>query len=298
MKQQFLKDTTSTIRMSAYQSNVQVVPSAATIVIKDPSGSEVVASVAATVGSDGEMTYSIDSAILATLDLNYIAVWTFTVDGTVYEEKQLFDVVRSILSIPITDDDLYAELDSLRRQAYQKNGTASSATSTTLVDTTNLQEVDDFWNGGMIEIIGGTGVGQKRRISDFANSSSTVTVDDAWTTTPDSTSRFRIIRSYTKQIEATFEEFEQLLVNLGRRPALIMESQEIKTPLTYLAIAKIAMDLSTDEGDKWDRISIKYEDKFNTIFNGLKLNYDTDESGSINSEEEGEGVSTFDIQRT
>jgi hypothetical protein len=83
-------------------------------------------------------------------------------------------------------------------------GTASAGTSTTLTFftgdpnwTTNYGEPDvrdDFYNGMQILIYDGTGVGQQREITDYSGGSTRrVTVDSAWSVTPDTTSKFAIM---------------------------------------------------------------------------------------------------------
>ena len=128
MKQQFRKDTIGTLRLNAYVDNVQVVPADSVLVTLYKSSGGVLQAETSAVRSatTGEMTYSLTTDHTADLDLNYKAVWSYAVNGVTYYETQLFDVVRSILSIPITDDDLYDELESLREVAIQENGTATA----------------------------------------------------------------------------------------------------------------------------------------------------------------------------
>ena len=68
-------------------------------------------------------------------------------------------------------------------------GAASSATSTTLVDSTKTWPVSGFVNY-QIRIYAGTGIGQTRSIS--ASTATSVTVSTAWTIVPDTTSRYVI----------------------------------------------------------------------------------------------------------
>gem|GEM_PF-1019853 len=80
-------------------------------------------------------------------------------------------------------------------EAFQGDaaGTVESATATSLTDTGAF--TGDF-SGGYVAIIGGTGAGQMRPI--LSNTSDTLTLDDpddAWTTTPDSTSEYVAVRS-------------------------------------------------------------------------------------------------------
>lgn len=69
-------------------------------------------------------------------------------------------------------------------------GTTSSATTTSLSDTTQAWAVDAY-RGWDVWILDGTGAGQVRRI--LSNTNDTLTLDAAWTTTPDSTSIFVLL---------------------------------------------------------------------------------------------------------
>lgn len=72
--------------------------------------------------------------------------------------------------------------------AAQDAGTATSTTSTTLVDSTKAFTVDAFI-GKYVRIVYGTGAGQEVAITD--NDATSITVA-AWETTPDTTSRYEI----------------------------------------------------------------------------------------------------------
>ena len=297
MKQQFIQGKVSTIRLSVYSNNRPVIPTAATVALYK--GSTVLqADTAATVdATTGEMTYSLTATHTADRGLNYKAVWSYTVSGVVYYETQLFDVVRSVLSIPLTDDDLFAELESLRKTNIQQTGTATSATTSTLLDTGKLKNADDFWKGGIIEILAGTGSGQRRVITGFTQSTSTVSVTPNFATTPDSTSTYRIVRSYTDKINQSFEELEQMLYNKGNRQDLILESSQVKVVLLFLTLEKICRDLSDEADDKWDRLAAVYMEKFDKSFNALKLDYDADDSGTIDDEETASSINSLRIYR-
>lgn len=300
MKQQFLKDQTDTISLTIYQDNRPIIPSSATIVLSTPSGSELQTSVAVTAidATTGEMTYNLTATHTATKDLNYKAVWSYVVSGKTFTQVQLFDVVLSILSISITDEDLYDELNSLRDAQIQEMSTATAGAAGTLTDTTNRKEPDDYWTGGTIETISGAGPNQVRDITDFVQSTSVISVSPNWTTQPDNTTEYRIIRSWTKQIFRSFEKIETMLLNKGQRHSLILESSELKIPHIYMCIHFIALDLMNEDEDKWSRIAEEYNKLFDDIFSSMKLQYDEDESGTIEGEEEGFGVSALFIGRS
>jgi len=79
-------------------------------------------------------------------------------------------------------------------------GTATSASSTTLVDTNNLLfSNDDDLNGTWVGIYEGTGVGDERAVSDFTASSDTITVVDTWSSTLNTTSDYFVTRRWRPQ---------------------------------------------------------------------------------------------------
>lgn len=70
---------------------------------------------------------------------------------------------------------------------------AMSGGSTSLTLNTTHQNIHerDYFKGCMVEIISGTGEGERKRIT-ASTKAGVLTVDSAWTTTPDSTSFYRI----------------------------------------------------------------------------------------------------------
>ena len=287
MKQEFLQSKVDTIKMRVFADNCPVIPSAATITIYKPGSTT--AFIAETAGSvdatTGELSYSFTADNLASTGLNYKATWKYTVGGVDYYQNQLFDVVKSKLAIPVVDEDLFNELPILSNEATQATGTATSATTSTLVDS-KRKEANDYWAGGTLEIISGTGDGQKRDITDFVQSTGTITVSPAFATTPDTTSVYRIVRAFTKQIEQSFEKISTMIYNKGKRHSLILESSQIKIPLIYLTIHFICLDLMKSSDDIWHTRALMYWDRFNESFGGMALDYDEDESGAISGEDE------------
>jgi len=287
MKQQFLKGKTDIIRLTVYSNNRPVVPTSGTVELYKPDGSVLQADTAVTIdATTGEMTYNLTATHTANHDLNYKAVWSYVVSSVTYFETQLFDVVKCVLSIPIVDEDLFNELESLRRAFKQETGTATAGAAGTITDTIRRKEPNNFWKGGFIEILAGTGVGQMRDITSNAQSTGVISVSPDWTTNPDTTSVYRVVKSFTKKIEQSFSKLETMLYNKGKRHSLILESSQIEFPLLYLTIHLICLDLMDEEGDKWDRLAKLYYEKFEKSFNTMKLEYDEDESGTIMGEDE------------
>ena len=285
MKQQFLEGIADTIRLTVYDNNRPLIPASGTITLYKPDGATLQAAAAVSVDSTtGEMTYSLTATHTADNDLNYKAVWTYVVSGVTYYQTQLFDVVLSILSIPITDEDLYDELESLRQANKQDKGTATAGAAGSLTDTSR-READNYWKGGTLEIVYGTGIGQKRDITGFTLSTGVFTVTPNWGTNPDTTSKYVVVKSFTKKIEAAFDKLQTMLYDKGKRNELILESSQIAVPLTYLTIHMIALDLMDESDDKWTRLATIYGEKFDKSFNTMHLDYDIDESGAIDEAE-------------
>ena len=297
MKQSVLEGKTGTIRLSVYADNRPVVPTSGTVTLYTPNGATLQSETAATVDSTtGEMTYALTATHTASNDLNYKAAWSYVITGVTYYQNQLFDVVLSELAIPITDDDLYNELDSLRKAAKQDNATATAGAAGSLTDTKRREE-NDFWKGGTIEIVSGTGINQKRDITGFTQSTGVFTVTPNWTTNPDNTSKYVAIKSFANKISAAFEKLSTMLYDKGKRNSLILESSQISVPLTYLTIHMIALDLMDEDGDKWARLATIYWDKFQQSFNNMKLDYDEDESGTVTEDEEQQSQTSLRIGR-
>ena len=126
--------------------------------------------------------------------VNLTDQWHFTVQG---------DKVR-VMQTPGSSNSGAITIWYVPTHGNMLQGKPSSATSTTLVASTSqltpdytayygtLDRRDDYYNGMNITILDGTGVGQTRTISDYAGSTRTLTVDTAWTTTPDTTSEFYV----------------------------------------------------------------------------------------------------------
>jgi hypothetical protein len=244
------------------------------------------------------MTYSLTTTHTADTGLNFKAVWKYTVDAVDYYESQLFDVVKSRLSIPITDDDIFDELEALRKVYKQATGTATAGAAGSLTDTTRREaEADNYWKGGIIEIISGTGDGQIRDITGSVQSTGVISVTPDWVTNPDTTSVYRIVKSFTKKIQSGFEAIEQMLYDKGRRDALILESSQIKVPLIYLTIHMICLDIFSEVDDKWFTLAKNYWERFNTTMGTLRLDYDEDESGAIEEAEAQKHINALTINR-
>ena len=75
---------------------------------------------------------------------------------------------------------------------------ASRAMTGVLRDQRAFFLADDYFNGCLVVITGGTGEGQARLITDYVGSTDTATIDHAWNTNPSSDSTYDIYRIVTR----------------------------------------------------------------------------------------------------
>lgn len=74
-----------------------------------------------------------------------------------------------------------------------ESGTAQAGGSTTITLESGESSADDFYNGSVILLTGGTGASQYRQITDYNGTTKVATVDSAWGTNPDSSTTYQIM---------------------------------------------------------------------------------------------------------
>ncbi len=114
---------------------------------------------------------------------------------------------------------------SLGEMVHESNATAGSLT--TLVDTNTLHYPDDYLNDYYVYIWSGPGAGQERRISDFVQATSTITVSPAWTTVPTILSWYYI---YTRR-------FNNAAYSAALRQALRLLRKKLLLPVEDTSIS-------------------------------------------------------------
>lgn len=139
----------------------------------------------------GNSTTQITSGITLTADfdsvtgLNNVRVVATAANGyTQMSDNQLVITTGTVNSVSAIGY-VVAEY-SIQNRYYAGmlgRGALTAATSTTADLPAFASYGDDLVNGGTIVAVGGTGAGQARLISDFADSNNRATTD-AWTTTP------------------------------------------------------------------------------------------------------------------
>ncbi len=104
------------------------------------------------------------------------------------------DGFRLFVASPPAQGWLWQERMAEITLASTETGTATNGSSTTLVDTTNRDEDDDYFNTWLLTITAGTGVGESAIVTDFDNGTSTLTFSGGLSngSTPDTTSIYQV----------------------------------------------------------------------------------------------------------
>jgi len=68
-----------------------------------------------------------------------------------------------------------------------------STYSAVKLEVATSSAVDDYYNGSLLQITGGTGAGQTRFIADYTGATHTATVDNPFTTAPGTGATYRVL---------------------------------------------------------------------------------------------------------
>jgi len=289
MKQEVLLKVAGNVTYQPMINNRPAVASSATVWIRKPSGDTIVSAGTAVTSinaTTGLLTYTLSAGNNDELGENYRIDWTYTVSSVVYYQTALYDVVRSILTIAITDQDLLSEQSDILSRNEAFTGSVASSSNSTLVDN-NLKSFDDnTFNGGIVEVVNpATGIKQVRTVTTSVQTSGTLNVSPNWTTNPDTTYRYIVRKGFLAKVQAAFSELLYEIRGRGKRPALILESSELRVPHIKKTLAMICRDFMKEPNDKWDELSKAYQAQYADFMGKLVLQYDKDDDGIISGSE-------------
>jgi len=72
-------------------------------------------------------------------------------------------------------------------------GTAQAGAASTITLAAGASASDDYYNGWLVTISGGTGAGQSNKITDYNGTTKVATCENAWSTNPNGTSTYSLI---------------------------------------------------------------------------------------------------------
>lgn len=222
---QVVKSEAFPIEAKAYSDGVQLIPSVATITVKNPNGKAQVEDQNVSISEAGTMTYTLPAANTATLWEDAIIEITYTVSSVDHKMVRFFDVVLNKISPCIVDEDLkdyYPEL------------------------------ADEIWNAET---------------------------------------------NYDQQIQEAFVQIKRELKNKGRRPHMLIDGSQLRTPLIHKTFEIIFRGFFKEAGDKWHELYKEHEQKCKDEFAELVIKYDSDEDGIIDTSERKHVAGQIDLER-
>jgi len=212
-----------------------------------------------------------------------ISEWTITFGADEFIFQAILDVVRTPLTVPIVEDDLFLRFPMLRdsRRLGLEEGLADAASTVSTLVAVELQAYEDgFYLGGEVEIIEGTNISEWRDVTAFVGSTGTATVSPDFPAPIDATSRFRIRRSWQPVIAEAWSDIRQRIKDRGNRAALIMNGQAFRRCLIYIAASMCFESLSQgDLDDPMTALAREYEKRGWELFDATRFLYDDSDRG-------------------
>jgi hypothetical protein len=156
-------------------------------------------------------TQSADTLIITHKDINPIKIVRGATDASWTASNITFDSVpKYAFTVVEYDPPGSIRPSAAAGSAYvlasygktQASGTAQGGSGTTITLAAGDTNADDFYNGMVVEITGGTGSGQWAKITDYVSSTKIATVATTWGNEPDNTSTYKILSGYTGTAQA------------------------------------------------------------------------------------------------
>jgi hypothetical protein len=141
----------------------------------------------------------------------------------------------------------------LREIGTLMEGTATGGSTTTIIDTNDRTEVDDYWNGGTAFIVydaGGAGAAPEKEysvISDSASSTKTITLRSTLTAAVASGDKYAVC-TQRYPLERVVQEINDALMAMGRIPIVDTTSVQIDSNKTEYSLPIAA---NTDLRQVW-----------------------------------------------
>lgn len=232
-----------------------------TYTLLDPSGTTVRTAVAATeVGSTGLYTYTVDGPTYLLTPGLYRELWHVSKSGL---EKDYW----SYLLVLYPQGPVVRRWE-LRHKLARMLGdlrlgvSTGSNTSTTLKDT-GVVEGDNDWRGAWLAVYAGTSRGDERQVTSFTQTGGIFTAGTAWTSTPDTTSRYEVHRrwsvaDYNSAInDAVQEAANEYLLPITDESVTVTDTQdyEYAIPAPFYAVSEVWWEETSQSAPVWQRLS-------------------------------------------
>jgi hypothetical protein len=271
-KQELLYSKEGAVTLEKYEYNIRLVPSSATATVYSTAG-EQITSGTCTVSATGIVSFSLSATYTGTLGENFRCDFVTKIGGVEYYDSVYFDVVKKVLKVMITDDDLKAEYSSITRLQHTDNGTVKTATNKTTFTTASFTQPDNFYKGGALRFMNGDNIDFTSKVAAYTEAGQIVLVN-ATVFDISAGDVFTIRKSFTSEIDRSFDKIKEFFRSKGNRPSLILDD----TSLINVNICGALMLAFLAAGEEYRYQYEEYKDQFNAGLNSIVYNYDLNEN--------------------
>jgi hypothetical protein len=166
-------------------------------------GNANVVEIAGAAPSTGTAHFGVNAVTIAANAITATAIATDAIDNDAVAANAVAEIADGVWD-EVTSGHVAAGTFGATLYVKRSNTAAAGGASTITLDA-SASGTNDFYNNDMIVIIGGTGAGQARFITDYVGGTQVATVNEAWFVQPDNTSVFLIQPFPPSDIEATLD---------------------------------------------------------------------------------------------
>ncbi|HDR67995.1 MAG TPA: hypothetical protein ENN61_02970 [Bacteroidaceae bacterium] len=92
--------------------------------------------------------------------------------------------------------------------------------------------------------------------------------------------------NYDDQIQEAFRMIKRDIKNKGKRPAMLIDGMQVRELVIFKTFEIIFFSFAKNEDSIWWTRYLEMKEKYKTAFEALRIKYDEDESGTIDSDED------------
>lgn len=279
------KDYEFTIKL--YENGIQIVPSSASIVVTDNTGSEILSDNCSIGASSGNITFTLSSANNTKQARNFKNSLTYIIDGETKYYYELFDVVAIPILNLCTDEVLFDKLGDMRKDITERVFKTTETGGVNELRSLQLTEDTRNYQGGKLKIYFDQGFDHLARVVDYEKSSGSVIFEPAYTSAIPSDTTFKIRPSFQRQIDDTFERIvKRDIRNKIGIASRIIDGNLVTNMTAYKTLEMYSLSEIEQEGDKWDIRRLSFMQLYKDEFSALHEAVDANDDGNISDSED------------
>lgn len=208
---------------------------------------------------------------------------TFTINGSIF--NRFADIYNYPFLNTVCDDNLFAKDRALANAAWRVSGKATGGSTSTLVDTSRIED-DDFFTGGMIELFFDDHL-ELREITSFVKSSGTITFTPV-TAIVTAGLGYAARESFQADIDQAAEEVQERFAQIEKRAYLLIDHGQMKGAIVNRTMANYWRQKIKTANDEFAIKADYYANEYESYFKNTIWKYDEDGDAKLRLEEQNE----------